>query len=68
MESGCCCRLVALPAADGRQYAHRAYAPPDALLADLFRGAWHCHDESAFPRAWDLFGAALVQRVGPHIS
>jgi hypothetical protein len=58
------CWLVALPAVDGRQYVYRVYAPRDALPADLFWDAWHCHDESAFPRAWDLFDAALIQHVG----
>lgn len=55
--------LVALPAVDGRQYVYRVYAPEDALLADLFWEAWHCHDESAFPRAWDLFDAAVIRLV-----
>lgn len=62
MESGCW--LVALSAVDGRQYVYRVYAPEDALLADLFWEAWHCHEESAFPRAWDLFDAAVIRRVG----
>lgn len=64
VESACGCWLVALPAVDGRQYVYRVYAPEDALLADLFWEAWHCHDESAFPRAWDLFDAAEIRRVG----
>ena len=55
---------MALPAVDGRQYVYRVYAPEDALLADLFWDAWHCHDESAHPRAWDLFDAAVIRRVG----
>ncbi|MGW0418304.1 hypothetical protein [Streptomyces sp. NPDC003015] len=55
---------MALPAVDGKQYVYRVYAPEDALLADLFWAAWHCHDESAFPRAWDLFEAAVIRRVG----
>ncbi|MFF3462851.1 hypothetical protein [Streptomyces sp. NPDC002619] len=58
------CWLVALPAIDGRQYVHRAYASQDALPAGLFWDAWHTHDESTFPRAWDLFDAALIRRVG----
>lgn len=62
MESRCW--LVALPAVDGRQYVYRVYAPEDALLADLFWEAWHCHDEGPFPRAWDLFDAAVIQRLG----
>ncbi|MEU9167615.1 hypothetical protein AB0D34_07425 [Streptomyces sp. NPDC048420] len=52
---------MALPAVDGRQYVYRVYAPEDALLADLFWEAWHCHDESAFPRAWDLLDAAVIR-------
>jgi hypothetical protein len=62
MESRCW--LVALPAVDGRQYVYRVYAPEDALLADLFWEAWHCHEESAFPRAWDLFDGAVIRLVG----
>ncbi|MDX6364308.1 MAG: hypothetical protein QOC85_3318 [Streptomyces sp.] len=62
MESGGW--LVALPAVDGRQYVYRVYAPEDALLADLFWEAWHCHDEGPFPRAWDLFDAAVIRRLG----
>jgi len=61
MESRCW--LVALPATDGRQYVYRVYAPEDALPADLFWEAWHCHDEGPFPRAWDLFDAAVIRRV-----
>ena len=57
------CWLVALPAIDGRQYVYRVDAPGDALLADLFWEAWHCHDEGPFPRAWDLFDAAVIRRV-----
>lgn len=56
--------MVALPAVDGRQYVYRVYAPDDALPADLFWDAWHCHDESTFPRASDLFDAAVIRRVG----
>ncbi|ALV37055.1 hypothetical protein [Streptomyces sp. CdTB01] len=56
--------LVALPAVDGKQYVYRVYAPDDALPADLFWDAWHCHDESAFPRACDVFDAAVIERVG----
>ncbi|MFF7052555.1 hypothetical protein ACFY94_29835 [Streptomyces griseorubiginosus] len=52
MESGSW--LVALPAVDGKQYVYRVYAPEDARPADLFWQAWHCHDESPYPRAWDL--------------
>ncbi|MER8008026.1 hypothetical protein [Streptomyces sp. NPDC094149] len=40
------------------------YSPDDALPADLFWDAWHCHDESAFPRARDEFDAAVIRRVG----
>ncbi|MDQ1030992.1 hypothetical protein QF035_008574 [Streptomyces umbrinus] len=57
------CWLVVLPAIDGRQYVYRVYAPDDALLADLFWDAWHCHDEGPYPRAWDLFDAAVIRRV-----
>ncbi|MFE2041151.1 hypothetical protein ACFXAZ_09490 [Streptomyces sp. NPDC059477] len=55
---------MALPAVDGRDYVYRVYAPVDALLADLFWEAWHCHDEGPYPRAWDLFDAAVIRRVG----
>ncbi|MFI7009260.1 hypothetical protein [Streptomyces sp. NPDC050145] len=55
---------VALPAVDGRQYVYRVYAPDDALPADLFWDAWHCHDEGPHPRAYDLFDAARIERVG----
>ncbi|MBV1947153.1 MULTISPECIES: hypothetical protein [unclassified Streptomyces] len=54
---------MGLPAVDGKQYVYRVYAPSDALPADLFWDAWHCHDESPFPRAWDLFDAAVIRRV-----
>ncbi|MCF2437072.1 hypothetical protein LV779_35445 [Streptomyces thinghirensis] len=37
--------------------------PGEAPLADLFWEARHCHEESAFPRAWDLFDAAVIRRV-----
>ncbi|MER7348684.1 hypothetical protein ABT390_25140 [Streptomyces aurantiacus] len=57
------CWMVDLPAIDGRQYVYRVYAPADALLADLFWEAWHCHDEGPFPRALDLFDAAVIRRV-----
>ncbi|GHC86667.1 hypothetical protein GCM10010349_72930 [Streptomyces flavofungini] len=56
--------MVALLAIDGRQYVYRVYAPADALPADLFWEAWHCHDEGPFPRALDLFDAAVIQHVG----
>lgn len=55
---------MALTAVDGRQYVYRMYAPANALLADLFWEAWHCHDEGPHPRAWDLFGATVKRRVG----
>ncbi|WP_327359441.1 hypothetical protein [Streptomyces sp. NBC_01304] len=57
--------MVSLPAIDGKQYVYRVYAPADALLADLFWEAWHCHDEARFPRASDLFDAAVIRRIGP---
>jgi len=62
MESRC--RLVVLPAIDGRQYVYRVDAPENALLADLFWEAWHCHDEGPRPRAWDAFDAAVIRRMG----
>ncbi|MEU9288202.1 hypothetical protein AB0D57_26740 [Streptomyces sp. NPDC048275] len=37
--------------------------PEDALLADLFWEAWHCHEKGPFPRAWDLFDAAATRRM-----
>lgn len=55
---------MTLPAVDGRQYVYRVYAPEDAPLAALFWEAWHCHDEGPFPRAWDLFDAAVIRQVG----
>ncbi|WP_372343248.1 hypothetical protein [Streptomyces sp. KL116D] len=55
---------MALPAIDGRQYVYRVYAPDDALPADLFWDAWHCHDEGPHPRAYDLFDAARIELVG----
>ncbi|MFF9455231.1 hypothetical protein [Streptomyces flaveolus] len=63
MRSRCECRLVGLPAVDGRQYVYRVYPPEGAPAADLFREAWHCHDESALPRAGDLFDAAVIRRM-----
>jgi hypothetical protein len=36
---------VALPAVGGKQYVYQVHAPEDALLADLFWQAWHCHDD-----------------------
>ncbi|WP_119293728.1 hypothetical protein [Streptomyces sp. YIM 130001] len=56
--------MVALPAVDGRSYVYRVYAPADALLADLFWEAWHCHDESPYPRASDRFDTAAIRRIG----
>ncbi|WP_156724623.1 hypothetical protein [Streptomyces apocyni] len=49
---------------DGKQYVYRVYAPADALLADLFWEAWHCHDEGPFPWAPDLFDTAVIRRIG----
>lgn len=63
MEGRGGCWLVALPAIDGKEYVYRVYAPRDALLADLFWQAWHCHDESALPRAWDLFDTAVIRHI-----
>ncbi|WP_329396944.1 hypothetical protein [Streptomyces melanogenes] len=52
--------MVALLAEDGLQYVYRVYAPGDALRGDLFWAAFHCHDESARPRASDLFDSAQI--------
>lgn len=41
--------MVALLAQDGLQYVYRVYAPDDALPADLFWTAFHCHDEGPTP-------------------
>lgn len=54
------CWMVALPGTDGRQYVYRVYAPPDALPGDLFWSAFHCHDDSRLPRAYDCFDAARI--------
>ncbi|MFG3531916.1 hypothetical protein ACGF8B_35055 [Streptomyces sp. NPDC047917] len=56
--------LVALPALDGREYVYRVHAPADALRADLFWAAFHCHDDGPHPRAFDRFDAALIWRAG----
>lgn len=56
--------MVALLALDGRQYVYRVYAPRDALPADLFWAAFHCHDESGGPRASDWFDAAQIWWIG----
>ncbi|QNE78560.1 hypothetical protein F0344_31635 [Streptomyces finlayi] len=52
--------MVALLAVDGQQYAYRAYAPDDALTADLFWAAFHCHDEGPHPRTSDWFDSAVI--------
>ncbi|MFE6765567.1 MULTISPECIES: hypothetical protein [unclassified Streptomyces] len=57
--------LVSLPALDGRDYVYRVHAPLDALPADLFWSAFHCHDDGPHPRASDCFDAALIWRTGP---
>jgi hypothetical protein len=54
----------ALRAVDGRQYVYWVHAPQDALPADLFRKAWHCHEEGPFPRARDVFDVAVIRRGG----
>lgn len=54
--------FVALPALDGHDYVYRVHAPADALLADLFWSAFHCHDDGPHPRASDRFDAALIWR------
>ncbi|WTC83179.1 hypothetical protein OG891_08760 [Streptomyces sp. NBC_01637] len=56
--------MVALPAIDGREYVYRVHAPCDALPADLFRAAFHRHDDGPHPRAVDRFDAALIWRAG----
>lgn len=56
--------LVALPALDGRDYVYRVHAPTDALPADLFWAAFHCHDDGPHPRASDRFDAARIWRAG----
>ncbi|MDJ1135693.1 hypothetical protein [Streptomyces iconiensis] len=66
-QSGPGCWMVALPGTDGKQYVYRVYAPYDALLGDLFWAAFHCHDDSRFPRAYDCFDAARIWRLpSPH--
>jgi hypothetical protein len=52
--------MVALPAVDGKSYVYRVYAPADALPGDLFRAAFHHHDEARLPRASDTFDAARI--------
>ncbi|WP_335941089.1 hypothetical protein [Streptomyces sp. PTD5-9] len=56
--------LVALPALDGREYVYWIHAPADALRADLFWSAFHCHDDGPHPRASDRFDAASIWRAG----
>ncbi|WNI25988.1 hypothetical protein [Streptomyces sp. ITFR-16] len=56
--------LVSLPALDGRDYVYRVHAPSDALLADLFWAAFHCHDDGPHPRASDRFDSALIWHTG----
>ncbi|MGP3638768.1 hypothetical protein ACTU45_36800 [Streptomyces sp. 24-1644] len=53
--------MVALPAIDEQQYVYRVYAPEDALTADLFWAAFHCHDDP-HPRASDWFDSAAIWR------
>ncbi|MFE3252042.1 hypothetical protein [Streptomyces sp. NPDC059209] len=57
--------MVALLAADGRQYVYRVYAPADALRGDVFWAAFHCHDEGPHPRASDRFDSAEFWRLLP---
>ncbi|MFI5632058.1 hypothetical protein ACIA8E_22320 [Streptomyces sp. NPDC051664] len=58
--------MVALPAIDGREYVYRVHPPCDALPADLFRAAFHGHDDGPHPRASDRFdGADLAGRPVP---
>ncbi|MFE5094234.1 hypothetical protein ACFRCI_28765 [Streptomyces sp. NPDC056638] len=56
--------LVALPALDGREYKYRIHAPAHALRADLFRAAFHCHDDGPRPRTSDRVDAALIRLAG----
>lgn len=56
--------MVALPAIDGREYVYQVHAPCDALPADLFWAAFHCHDDGPHPRAFDHFDAALIWQAG----
>ncbi|MEU0400064.1 hypothetical protein ABZ318_07410 [Streptomyces sp. NPDC006197] len=56
--------MVGLLARDGRQYVYRVYAPREALPADLFWAAFHCHEEDGAPRASDSFDAAEIRWVG----
>lgn len=58
--------LAGRPAAplDGREYVYRVHAPADALRADLFWAAFHCHDDGPHPRAFDRFDDALIWRAG----
>ncbi|MFF1923220.1 hypothetical protein ACFVW8_21945 [Streptomyces sp. NPDC058221] len=56
--------LVALPGLDGRDYVYRVHAPRDALPADLFWAAFHCHDDGPHPRASDRFDSARIWRAG----
>ncbi len=55
--------MVALPAIDGREYVYRVQAPCDAMAADPFWAAFHCHDDGPHPRALDRFDAALIWRA-----
>lgn len=38
-------------------------APRDAQPADLFRAAFHCHDDGPHPRTSDRFDAAPIWRT-----
>lgn len=55
--------MVALPGTDGQEYVYRVYAPLDALPGDVFWAAFHCHDDSRFPRAHDCFDAARIWQL-----
>jgi hypothetical protein len=58
--------MVARPAIDGREYVYRVHAPCDALPADLFWAAFHCHDDGPHPRGRPLRrGADPAGRAGP---
>ncbi|NLU69942.1 hypothetical protein [Streptomyces sp. HNM0574] len=57
------CWMVALLAADGREYVYRVYAPDDARPGDLFWSAFHCHEDSLLPRTLDCFDTAEIWQL-----
>ncbi|MEW2487551.1 hypothetical protein [Streptomyces sp. NPDC048411] len=56
-------RSVALPAIDGREYVHRVHALRDALPANPFRAAFHCHADGLHPRIADRLDAAPIRHT-----